>query len=177
MTALATPAIAHGRNSPLSDDLRRARIRGFFDSEAIEGDWWAVMRLENRDLLEASGVSYRPDRDIRDWARKVCHALNDEIHFNGVWTIVVFRGGGRWGMGWKDWDGDIQIVGDDEIPVTIVQKVKRQRFVEHGQEMVETWIESVWRSVELRPEQTVKLAAGEKPKVQVVPDEWARHGL
>ncbi len=175
--SLVAPHIQNGKRSPLPDEHRGARLRAFLDAEAYEGNWWAVIRRQDGTLWEETGrqdVPYAPPDDYKAWARDVCDKLNDEVHYNGVWVVVIFSGATRWAFVWKDWDGDIQIFGDDD-GLELISRCRITRMLEHADQMILEWMTAVFSNVEVKPEQQVKLAQGEQPTADMVDPALAGH--
>lgn len=176
IAALATPFIGAGR-STLTDELRRARLRGFLDREARERGWWAVMTGEDGSLIETSSnpihgmqFGYAPDDERKTFARDICTVANKHAHYNGVWSVVWFRKGRRFALVWKDWDGDIQIMADEETPFWKFKNISLDHWSRHCDEMIRVWITTVLKDLNLTSDETVRLAAGETPKVAMVPE-------
>lgn len=137
------------------------------DSEAYEGAWWGVIMLEGGALFSRSSGNFGPLPEHRDWAEKICQAINYEAHYLGVWAVFLFPGGKRMMLAWMDGDGDLQVLGEEEgLDIDVAGLVPMSKFVEHACEMVETWADALL-AVDPKPEQQVHLAAGEKPTTDV----------
>lgn len=155
--------------SELSNQLRRARLRGFLDRESPEGGWWAVIVDEDMRPQEfwSEDLGFKPPELHKRFALSVVEVANRSAHYHGVWCIAWFRGLRRWAIIWKDWDGDIQIFGDDSTDILQLLSLPLDHWAEHCTTMIETWLDKMRVDIAAKPEQQVHLAAGEVSSVPV----------
>lgn len=155
--------------SELSNQLRRARLRGFLDRESPEGGWWAVIMDEDMKPHEfwSEELGFVPPELHKQFALRVNEVANRAAHYHGVWCVAWFRHLRRWAIVWKDWDGDIQVFGDDSTDIFKLLALSPEHWAEHCTTMIETWLDKMRFDIAAKPEQQVHLAAGEKPSVPV----------
>lgn len=158
--SLAAPAVVNGPNSPLSDELRRARIREFLNQEAEPQDWWAVIVLRDGETATFTGRGFQPSRGIQAWSDDLCRRLNREIHYQGCWTVAWLNDGQTFCTVWKDPDGDIQVIAADNLNWRHLNKVPLEKIVANCDQAIDHWTEQMLDGVDLGL-QTFKLAAGE----------------
>jgi len=161
---VCAPSVLHLVASSMPDEWRRYRLRGFFEHEAEEGDWWACLQLQNGEIIARCGSgTYVPAGDRRQWAVDACQVMNRNSHYNGVWSVVWFKGDRRFAFTWKDPDGDIQIFGDEKnLPWRQVHLVSMHHWAEHADTMCQEWADTI-HQLALDPAAQYKLAQGQRP--------------
>lgn len=152
----------------VSDQLIEARILEWMMREANGGNWWLLGVTHDGKVIawdNGAGVQtgLQPPRDREHYALAVLSALNLELAQGGTWMVAWIDDCRRFYLLWRDADGDIQIPIDCDRSWL--------RFREWG---VDVWLRmaggawqqwtEIQQNLELRPDQTVRLAAGEAPK-------------
>lgn len=95
----------------LTDELLRARVRGWMNLEAGGHDFWiGTHTTEGRWIHCASRRdTYAPSSEKRAFAMRVCLHINKQLTMGGAWLCGWLLDGSRFYLLWKDPDGDIQI--------------------------------------------------------------------
>lgn len=99
------------------------------------------------------------------FARELCELLNREVWRDGQWLVVWAKPG--WNskprkltMAWKDQDGDVPFVVEDEHDPIVIQAWGKDRLVEMAENAYQAW-QAHEKDVGITPDQKIKAAQGE----------------
>lgn len=152
----------------LDDRWLGARLIGILEADAKGNGWWAAVLRANGEIQYRYAVppgkdpvEVLPDPDKREFARQLVMALNREVHYEGAWIVAWYDGSRRWSMFWKDWDGDLNCIVDNDEPWVRVRQAKLAKWVEDAHAAVRKVLQIKYDVLGLKPDQEVKLAQGQ----------------
>ena len=154
-----------GAGHRLSEDLLRARVRGWMERHESPGmDFWiGAYSASGKWIYCASRRdSYRPPQEQMKYAMDVCRHLNRHVAGEGAWLAGWIRRGREFYLLWKDKDGDIQVPIEAQKPWLVLQRYTLDDWEKHATAALGVWSE--WhKNMEYGRGQQVRLAKGEQP--------------
>jgi hypothetical protein len=99
----------------------------------------------------------------------LCRRLNQDVANGGHWVTLWSFQEQRLCALWRDEDGDMQIPIFLDEPWARCRTYAVERLASEAALAYEVWKEMIFMVLQLKPEETVKLAQGELPKT------WKRH--
>jgi hypothetical protein len=153
-----------GRFHPVPPELVTIDLASQLTDE-FGDDWYAIITFADGTMTRRgeADVGPVPDEERLEFLIRMAKRLNREMHHGGHWvTGWAYNPGCVFAL-WRDSDGDMQIPVyiDDVWPR--VRDAGVDKFVQDCQHAYDSWREVMFQVLQLRPEETIKLAQGEMP--------------
>jgi hypothetical protein len=147
------------------DDSLGAGLVTHLCSEAGRGGWWAVVMRSNGTLHFRKDFPHTalPEDEKRDYAKRLCIALNHELaHYNGVWVVAWVDDARKIVMLWKDVDGDHQVTLFDDETWLRMKKKPIEWHVGNGEVLIRKWVYEFQKRLGLTDRQQFLAAKGQR---------------
>lgn len=134
-------------------------------TEEFGSDWYVVIAFSNGAFTRRGETDFGPlpDAEIRERMIDVALLLNKDVAHGGHWVVAWANSPKCLCALWRDADGDMQIPIYLDEPWPRVRKMTAAQFAQSCEEAHVIWLEHMYAVLELKPEETIKLAQGELP--------------
>lgn len=129
--------------------------------EELGTSWYACVTFASGRMV-TRGINRTtpgPNNQVRDTMHRTAAKLNRDLHHNGCWIVawhfdrLIFL--------WRDWDGDLAFMTQIDEPWPRIQRWSVIEFCDRIEASFEAFREML-RTVELKPEHTIKKAQGQQ---------------
>jgi thiamine phosphate synthase YjbQ (UPF0047 family) len=140
------------------------------------GPYWRVEIIDGR-VREYTSGRCRPMEVQKIAAMELCTFLNREMHHGGRWVVgwagqtnevtpgglIVFGVPTTMGLVWLDQDEDVQFTVEIDERLDDIIRSGPEHWCDQAEQAWREWASHI-KEVDVRPDQTIKAAQGERPK-------------